>query len=86
MLDATIRLAIEKKPRLAELTLRDNHHVHHSRVIGIQIDRSLDAASAMCGSESITRNDDVGCEAIIDSNLREMDPLRMIEGERQARR
>ena len=27
MLDATIRLAIEKKPRLSELTLRDNHHV-----------------------------------------------------------
>jgi indole-3-acetate monooxygenase len=27
MLDATIRLAIEKKPRMAELTLRDNHHV-----------------------------------------------------------
>src|SRR5882724_8351445 len=27
MLDATIRLAIEKKPRLAELALRDNHLV-----------------------------------------------------------
>jgi indole-3-acetate monooxygenase len=27
MLDATIKLAIEKKPRFSELTLRDNHHV-----------------------------------------------------------
>jgi alkylation response protein AidB-like acyl-CoA dehydrogenase len=27
MLDATIALATEKKPRLAEFTLRDNHHV-----------------------------------------------------------
>ena len=27
MLDATIKLAVEKKPRLSELALRDNHHV-----------------------------------------------------------